>query len=366
MNVSQNRISLIVDRSEWRQHRIIEAPVPEPSDGEVRLRVDRFALTSNNISYAVAGDFLGYWDFFPTGEEGWGRIPVMGFGDVIASRHSDVPTGTRVFGFFPMSTHLQIPVGKASPIGFVDSSRHRAQHAPAYVQFSNVAHAPMYDAAHEDHYMLLRGLFATSFLADDFLADKDFVGATSVIVTSASSKTAIALAFQLSRREGIEAIGLTSKRNADFVESLALYDRVITYDQIESLPSDVTTVVVDMAGNGEVTSRIHKHFGSELVHDCTIGATHWEKTGTAEADLPGAAPEFFFAPSQIQKRSAEWGADELQERIATDYRRFIESTNSWLDIQRGNGPDSVESVYRKLLAGDVDPRRGHILSMWKS
>lgn len=36
------------------------------SDNEVLLKVDKFALTANNISYGIAGDDLGYWRFFPT------------------------------------------------------------------------------------------------------------------------------------------------------------------------------------------------------------------------------------------------------------------------------------------------------------
>ena len=37
----------------------------ELRDGEVRLRVERFGLSTNNITYAVLGDRLGYWRVFP-------------------------------------------------------------------------------------------------------------------------------------------------------------------------------------------------------------------------------------------------------------------------------------------------------------
>jgi hypothetical protein len=364
--VTDSRRTFIVDRADWRKHRLIEAPLIPLADGEVRLRIDRFALTSNNVSYAVAGDLLGYWDFFPIDEAGWGCIPVMGFADVADSRHPDIAAGTRVFGFFPISTFLQVPAGAVSAAGFADVSAHRANHAPAYVQFSDVRRAPMYDAALEDPYLLLRGLFTTSFLADDFLADRNFRGATSVVVTSASSKTAIALAFQLARRPEIEAIGLTSARNAAFVESLGLYRRVVTYEQLESLPAQIHTAVVDMAGNRGVIERLHRHFANNLVYDCTIGATHWQEGGAAAADLPGAAPEFFFAPSQIQKRSQDWGPQELQNRIAADYRQFVESTRDWLEIARGYGPDAVAATYERILDGEAAPSEGHVLSMWES
>jgi hypothetical protein len=56
-------------------------------DNEVILKVDKFALTANNITYGITGDTLGYWRFFPTQtpsreskslDSQWGRLPVMG------------------------------------------------------------------------------------------------------------------------------------------------------------------------------------------------------------------------------------------------------------------------------------------------
>ena len=72
-----NAVDFIVKRDDWRQCRFIPATVEsELQTGQVLFRVDRFAFTANNISYALAGDMLGYWRFFPT-VEGWGRLPVM-------------------------------------------------------------------------------------------------------------------------------------------------------------------------------------------------------------------------------------------------------------------------------------------------
>ncbi len=62
-----------------------------------------------------------------------------------------------------------------------------------------MASDPLYQvvggAEREDALMIFRGLFMTSFLADDYLAESDFGGAREVVVISASSKTAIALAW---------------------------------------------------------------------------------------------------------------------------------------------------------------------------
>ena len=42
------------------------------ASGQVRLRVEHFALTANNITYAAFGAAMNYWQFFPTDDDGWG------------------------------------------------------------------------------------------------------------------------------------------------------------------------------------------------------------------------------------------------------------------------------------------------------
>ena len=80
-----------VNRADIHECRVVEGTPPDPAPGQALLRVDRFALTSNNITYAVLGDALKYWDFFPASHpDVWGRIPVWGYAEVIASTNDDV------------------------------------------------------------------------------------------------------------------------------------------------------------------------------------------------------------------------------------------------------------------------------------
>ena len=80
---------------------------------------------------------------------------------------------------------------------------------------------------------LYRPLFTTSFMLDDFIAENQAFGADRVVLSSASSKTAHALAFLLAARGGLKVVGLTSRRNADFVGGLGCYRSVVSYDDIE-------------------------------------------------------------------------------------------------------------------------------------
>jgi hypothetical protein len=210
--------------------------------------------------------------------------------------------------------------------------------------------------------MLLWPLFFTSFLIDSYLEDAKFWGARTIVLSSASSKTALGTAFLLSQRDDIEVVGLTSPGNADFVGPLGVYDRVVTYDAFSSLPSE-RAVYVDIAGNGDLRDAIHHHYGDKLAFSLLVGDTHWDQADSA-TDLPGPTPSFFFAPDQIRKRTRERGQDELEAELETAWTHFAEWTDSWFTVVRGNGPDAVRRVYLDHLDGRIDAATGHVLSMW--
>lgn len=357
----QAPIDFQVHRDDFRDCRVVPgAPIDDLDEGQVLFKVDRFALTSNNISYAAAGDLLNYWGFFP-GPNRWGRIPAMGFGDIVESRNADIEVGARCFGFFPMSRHLIIDA-KARPTGMIDSVAHRAEHAPVYRTYDYVGPDPLYEQAREDQIMLLRGLFMTSFLVDDLLDDEDFYGAETSIITSASSKTSIALAHLLTRRARGPVVGLTSKRNKAFVESLGCYDGVTLYDELESLSNERAAVMIDMAGNGEVVATVHERLGDQLKYSCTVGATHWESK-PRPTNLPGPEPEFFFAPARIVKRTEDWGRGVLQKRLGSSWTDFAAFSDQWMKVERHCGPEALECVYLDILNGRIDPRDGHVISL---
>ena len=194
--MTEAALTFEVGRSDWKQTRFVEGPIPELASGQVLFRVDRFALTSNNISYALSGDMLGYWRFFPC-EEGWGRIPVMGFADVIRSTHSGVQRARAASASIRWRAISWSSRAPCRRVQIMDAAPHRAGLVPVYAQYLPTTGDAIYAARREDQILLMRGLFMTSFLADDFLADQDYRGARSVLISSASSKTSIALAFQV-------------------------------------------------------------------------------------------------------------------------------------------------------------------------
>src|SRR5438105_687836 len=173
-----------IAKDDLHRCRLLEAAAPALADGQALLAVDTFGLSSNNITYAKFGEAMSYWDFFPA-EEGWGRMPVWGFADVTASSVDQLAEGTRVFGYLPPSSHLLVTPERMSGQGFTDAAPHRASLPPAYNRYAAVDADPMYDAGREDEQMLLRPLFFTSYLIDDFLDDSDFFGSRTVLLSSA-------------------------------------------------------------------------------------------------------------------------------------------------------------------------------------
>ena len=333
--------------------------------GQVRVRIEQFALTSNNITYAAFGEAMNYWRFYPAGEEGWGVIPVWGFATVVESTHPEVPVGERVYGYFPMASHTVLTPVRVSPGGWSDGAPHRADLHPVYNQLTRCASDPFYTADTEAVQALLRPLFITSWLIDDFLADNHFFGARVMLLSSASSKTAYGTAFQLAQREGIEVVGLTSPGNVAFCESLGCYDRVLTYDQLDTLAADLACVYVDFAGNDELRRAIHTRFVN-LKHSSSIGGTHIEHLGTAR-DLPGPRATLFFAPAQIKKRATEWGPAGLNQRLVAAWQAFSTAVAQpgapWIVVQTHHGRAAVEAAYAQVLSGRGDPRLGHMLQV---
>ncbi len=363
MSDQTNISTFEVRKDDWSETRVTDETLDASlAENEVLFRVDRLALTANNISYAATGDSLGYWGFFPA-EEGWGRIPAMGWGEVVASAHPDVVVGERVWGWFPYSTHLKVTAGRVSSSGFTDVSPHRAEYAPVYAGFDRASGNPIYEESLEDQDSLLRGLFTTSWLVEDFLQVNDFFGTDVCLITSASSKTSIALAHCVRERGRLSAIGITSQGNVGFCESLGCYDRIVTYDDIASLDAAKAAVMVDMAGNAAVISDVHHHFGDNMKHSCRIGATHHDEAGSVKG-LPGARPEFFFAPTHVKARSAELGAKEFMMRLGAAYAQFRTFADEWLRVEHNYGAEAVANAYQAVLNGRSDPASGQVVSMW--
>lgn len=366
---------LEVRRAAIGEVEVHDEPLVELPEGQIRLRIDRFAVTANNVSYAGAGDLLGYWDFFPSSDPStWGRVPAVGYGEIVESRNPDLPVGGRYHGWFPMAETIDVRA-TATGDGFRDDGAHRQMHAPIYRSYTRTDLDPFHDDSPdgEDRHALLRVLVLTGFLADEFFADSGgstadgaapYFGAAQAIVLSASSKTAIGFSQRAARRDGLAVVGLTSARNADFARSLGCYDSIVTYeDLVDSGIALVDSVLIDMAGNPNVLAAVHHHLGDRIKYSMMIGRSHHDSVPTTPAGaLPGAPPQFFFAPTALDRLVELWGAAEYRRRTIEATEEFIDASRAWMTIDERHGPDGPEAAWRSIYAGDVRPDVGVIAS----
>jgi hypothetical protein len=357
MNVTQ----LLSAKEDLQRSRLQTEPIKPLSDGQVLLAIQRVALTTNNITYAAFGDAMKYWDFFPTGQPQWGQMPVWGFADVTASTVPGVEVGERFYGYWPLATHLRVQPVRVTERGFYDGAEHRLALTSAYNQYTRCSADPVYRMQDEALQMLLRPLFITSFMLGDFLQDNSLFGATRLVVSSASSKTAYGTAFCL---PGVELIALTSPRNRAFVDGLGCYSRCLAYEELDQLSTADKVLYVDFSGDEALRARVHHHFGDALVYDCYAGSAQ-NTNFLRDTALPGPKPAIYFAPIQIRKRNTDWGAAVVNQRFGDAQRTFIRhvADAEWLRVVQHIGFDSAQQVIGELLSGKSDPQLGHVVAL---
>ena len=317
-------------------------------DGEAQLLVERLALTTNNITYAVYGDRLGYWRLFPA-PEGWGRIPAWGYARVIGSRMSELSEGARFSGLVPIGRHVTVrPVPQ--PRGFMDVSPHRAELSPVYNLYRSV------EGQGDDADLIMRPLLGTAVVLDLALAERGLEEVETVILTSASSKTAYGLAHLL-RARPVRTVALTSGSRRAWVEELGIYDEVHTYEELSALPGSGGAVLVDFAGDGTLVRAIHERLAGALARSILVGFTH-SRQESGEPPPAGPELEFFFAPDEIVRRGREFG-----QLYADAWRDFAPVVARALRIERITDGAQLMRVYRDLLDGRADPAAGYIVSL---
>ena len=357
-----------INRGDISKTQVIDYKMPtadDMADGTVLLKLDIFSLSANNITYAVTGNSLKYWGFFPIDDE-HSLLPVWGFGEVIASKHPKFAIGDRFYGYYPMSSHILVQPSKVNAYGFVDANPSRVCNNPLYDHYTNVSTDIGYKPENEAMLSLYKPLFITSYLLNDFLEENDSFGAEQILITSASSKTAYGLAAVLHERKlagdykpGV--IALTSAGNVDFVKGLEIYDDVINYSDLAQLDNTKRTTIIDFTGNQKMLKQIAKALGDKHAYTSLIGAVQNDRLEDEEnAEKHG---QFFFAPIQAQKCVKRLGNEEFTKLYSSQLSKFIERAKHWIELESLDGPEEVEKKYIDLLKNSPPPEKGYVASI---
>ncbi|KAF8334048.1 uncharacterized protein EI90DRAFT_3050810 [Cantharellus anzutake] len=345
--------------------------------GEIILRVETFGFSANNITYGLLGEHphFRYFDFFhapetaSTSQVSHGVIPVWGFGTVVATSHATVRVGQRLYGYFAMSKYLVLQLDEQTNKYHVNVSLGKfGKDRRPYKQLTICKTDPMYQKDREAEIMLYRPLFWTSYWFEDWLYAKQYFGAHTVLVSSASSKTSFTVAYNIQRRKkttgslDVNVIGLTSPSNVQFTRSLGLYDGVFTYDELDqvmmTVPSPHPLVYVDVLGNSSLNSRVNKVFSPSMF--VPLGIDIWEdKTKT---NVKG-----FFTPEWLAVRIAQLSPQQILEMQVEAWAALMKDCRKWVKIEKtyGLGNDGVQRYYWKTLEGKIAAEIGQAFSLWE-
>jgi len=255
---------------------------------------------------------------------------------------------------------------KVKDARFMDGAPHRSELPPVYNNYNRLNADPHYQTTMDDERVLLMPLYATSYCLYDFLLDNNWFGAErdkmgQIIMPSASSKTALGLAYALHDDEKAPAlVGFTSKSNEANVRACGLYNKVLTYDDYSKLDADRPSVIVDMSGNGNFLSALHKHLSNQMLYCSNVGVTHYHDNEMGP-DFNRERSAMFFAPGHIQKRNTQWGPGVFESKALAFWQKMAVRSRSWLKITQASGPEKIEETYREALAGDVPANEGRII-----
>lgn len=348
-----------VNKTDLTQNRWTKRDV-SLSSGEALLEISPVAFTSNNITYAVTGEALGYWKFFPTDDAAWGVIPVWGFATVVDAGESGLTKGERLYGYFPSASHLVVMPGSVSERGFTDTTPHRADLPVIYNMYQRMSADPVYSESREERRSILFPLVGTSFGLYHWMKTSDALGAEKVLILSASSKTALGIGclFAQDQDKKVSTIGMTSAGNKAMVEATGFYDEVLTYDDVDKLDAGAGHVILDMSGNGKLMGKIHQHLGDQMVHTAKVGATHKEDPTKAEGVI-AERTKFFFMPSYAAEQMKATKGGFLKEMMMASHG-IAEASERWMAVTKAKGQGEIENIFAQVRDGKVPPNEGAV------
>lgn len=311
--------TFLADRGDLAINRIDEG-------GVGGARVLQFALTANVVTYAITGGRFGYWRLFPASPP-W--IVPPAWGEVECG-------GEPLYGLVPIASHAALIL---EPRGdeFHEASPHRATLDRGYNRYLP-ANGSLRD---REDWMLFRPLVTLGWALVRWLREQDWLGARRLVVTSASSKTALAFAVQAA--DGPPLLGLSG--DIGFVERTGLYAAVTGYDAPPPLSHD--DVVLDFAGNAGLLDRLRRHGAPRIV---PIGATHAEHESLAAADV-------FFAPHHVGAAILANGAMAVERARNDAVAAFADRSRPWFTRTYLDGADAIADGFRAMLGNRVPADR---------
>ncbi|PWY76049.1 hypothetical protein BO94DRAFT_627133 [Aspergillus sclerotioniger CBS 115572] len=377
-------------------------PTPEhpPPPSSIRVRPTLLSLTTNNLTYALLGDYSNWWCTYPlpattptpyNDPTSWGIVPSWGLATITSSTIPSLHPGTTLWGYWPLSSHevdLQLIPGTPKD-HFIEISPHRQSLMSIYNRYVVLDIKDM-DLERQGWESAMRLLWTCGYLLTEYVFSYDLekkpimapfpgtpglewgtseadVSRAVVISLAASGKTARSVAYNLCLRpEGKGPAGLLQVTSEPGVigeaargmkpsfQTLAVgYDGVEGAEEwlVERKPEKL--VVVDFGGRDGVHQKL---FGmimkNELLRGCklvVIGVGLQQKVYSMEEVIAG------------QKAMGELGMINFNTSPVLDavlevrdsekvFEVLSERWNHWLENRQLVAPD-LHLVWGKGVVG---------------
>merc|ERR1719229_2117635 len=169
----------------------------------------------------------------------------------------------------------------------------------------------------------------------------------SVLISCASAKTSMAIAYCLRMRDMRYVVGLTSKEHLDFVKSTDLYHEVFTYDEVESLPNNRTIVYMDFKCDGELRQKITLRMGTNLMYNMVIGPAVFQKKNKDQVFEKRAREVLFDESSWRERRRlvAEVTKTGRNEKLKFSFPALVDRIRKLVRLQRVCGEEAIGKTY---------------------
>lgn len=354
-----------------------KSTVPELEQGHVLLRIEKFAFSQMNLGYLMKGftrTFSSYHNFYQAKEEGLYRSASWGYATIMESSHPKVEVGTRLYGLMPACAYHAnlvggvIPAGKKGEPAVVELTMEgvpynlrRLQELEVVPPSEKTENADPYQ---EDWKILLKEIYTMAFYMDEQLLTETGM-INSVLISCASSKTAMALAYCLRMREMRFVHALTSAEHLEFVKSTDLYHQVYTYEDIQSLPTEHTVVYVDFKCDGEVRQNITLRMGTNLMYNMVVGPAVFQKRMKDQL-FEKKAREVIFDESAWRERRrmvAEVTKTGRNEKLKYSFKSFIERMKKHLKLRHISGAEGLTKMYDTIYSNTAPPDEAYICTL---
>ena len=214
------------------------------------------------------------------------------------------------------------------------------------------------------------------------MLEQNCYDADAVVITSASSKVALAMALYMKndphkKFENIPIIGCTSNNNMQFCKQTGLYDTLFCYDDI--LPPEKKYVIVDIAGRADVYTRNKNEEGFGITKLLVVGNSSGieDKKGTFSAFtayakikmimgmmglpprlhswMPRPTQELYLIWEDMAAMEKKWGKDKVKDVQRESSFTFCKAAKEWMSIREAKTEEEIGKAFVDILEGSVPP-----------